>query len=163
MKVVEFLYRFIGFLLQILEADAQGPSRIFWSVGGQEFPFYVGPDLLVEPDDVVQRIVPRQGILSEAEEELRALPLVGVPVGHLGRYLNPLDQLLGCNSFFSFVAEEQQDVGCSSNPIMVKKSCLKTISHFERSVVRGGDALERSRGACSLDDKNTSKKFCHSV
>ncbi len=77
---------------------------------------------------MVQRVVPRQGIFPEAEEELCTLPLVGVPVGHLGRDLDPLDQLLGRDSFFSFVAEEQWDVGCPSMSVV-----LLTLSWLRRA------------------------------
>jgi len=56
--IVKVLHVLIVLLLEVLEADAYGICSIFWGVSLQEFLLEVIPVILVEADDVVQRVVP---------------------------------------------------------------------------------------------------------
>ncbi len=85
--IVEILDRFIGFLPQILEADTECLGRVIGCVGLQELCFEVVPVVLVEPDDVVEGVVPGQGVLPEGEGKLVAMPLVVGPLGDPSRFL----------------------------------------------------------------------------
>ncbi len=63
-QIVEILYRLIFLLSQILEADAQGLGRVFWCISLEEFLLKVIPLVFVE-GDVLQRVLPGQGVVSQ--------------------------------------------------------------------------------------------------
>ncbi len=84
--IVKILDRFIGFLLQILEADTECLGRVFGCVGLQELRFKVVPVVFVERDDVVEGVVPGQSVLPEGEGKLVATPLVVGPLGNPSRF-----------------------------------------------------------------------------
>ncbi len=66
--VVEVLDHLVVLLPEVLEADAEGLGRVFWGIGLQELLLQLIPDVLVEPDYVVQRAVPGQGVVPERKD-----------------------------------------------------------------------------------------------
>ncbi len=76
--VVKILNTFVRFLSQVLEADAEGFSRIFRSIGLENFFLELVPILSVVADYVVKCIIPGEGIFSEREKKLISFLLAGV-------------------------------------------------------------------------------------
>jgi hypothetical protein len=61
--VVEVLDCLVVLLPEVLETDAEGLGRVLWGIGLQELLLQLVPDVLVEPDYVVQLAVPGQGVV----------------------------------------------------------------------------------------------------
>jgi hypothetical protein len=57
-----------------------------------------------------------------------------------GSLLQTLYVLLGLDSILTFLPVEKWDVRGSSHSVVSNKGCLKSIRHFEWSVVQCGDA-----------------------
>ena len=56
--VVEVLHVLIVLLPEVLEADAEGLGRIFWSISLKKLLLQFSPIVLVEIDNVIERVVP---------------------------------------------------------------------------------------------------------
>jgi len=85
-QVVEILDRLISFLSQVLKTDAECFGQILGCVGFQELRLEVVPVVLVEPDDVVEGVIPGQSVLPEGEGELVTTLLVIGPLGDPSRF-----------------------------------------------------------------------------
>ena len=82
--------------MQILEVSAESFSSEPGRVCFEEFGFDVVPALLVEPDDVVEGVVPGHGPFPKAHVEFVRFPLRHGPSCYSGGLLQPFDQLLWC-------------------------------------------------------------------
>jgi hypothetical protein len=76
--VVKILNTFVRLLSQVLEADAEGLSRIFWRVGLEKFFLELVRIFSVVADYVVKRIIPGESVFSEREKKLISFSLAGV-------------------------------------------------------------------------------------
>jgi hypothetical protein len=134
--VVEVLDCLVVLLPEVLEADAEGLGRILWGVGLQELLLQLIPDVLVEPDYVVQRAVPGQGVVPEGKDKLVTSPLVVRPLCNRGSPLQSFNILLGLNGILPFPPVEKGDVCGPPDPVVSNKGLLNCCCHREWSVVR---------------------------
>ncbi len=120
----------------VLEADAEGLGRVFWSIGLKELLLQLSPEVLVEPDYVVQRAVPGQGIVLERKDKFITPPLIIRPLCDRSSPLQSFNVLLGLNGILSFSPIEKGDVCGPPDPVMSNKGLLNCCCHCERSVVQ---------------------------
>ena len=119
--VVEVLDRLVVLLPEVLEANAEGLGRVFWGIGFQELLLQVVPDVLVEPDYVVQRAVPGQGIVPERKDKFVAPPLIIRPLCDRGSPFQSFNILLGLNGILPFSPVEKGDVRGPPDPVVSNK------------------------------------------
>ena len=77
--VVKILNILVRFLSQILKTNAESLGGIFRGVSLKKFFLELVPIFFIEPNNVVERIVPGESVVSEREKKFVAhsLPWVG--------------------------------------------------------------------------------------
>jgi len=103
--VVKILNILVRFLSQILKANAESLGGIFRGVSLKKFFLELIPIFFIEPNNVVERIVPGESVVSEREKKFVAhsLSWVGkqVPLSNARGLIQALHKLLRRNRIFA--------------------------------------------------------------
>ena len=143
--VVKILNILVGFLSQILKANAESLGGIFRGISLKKFFLELVPIFFIEPNNVVEHIVPRESVVSEREKKFVAhsLSWVGeqVPLSDVRGLIQALHELLRRNRIFALSSVKQRNVCCASYSVVRNEGLLNLCCHDERSVVRRNFSL----------------------